>query len=59
MAEKVVEGRCMSCKKQMKMVGWNVVEMKNGRKAVKGKCKECGTGMYKILSNADAEILSK
>jgi hypothetical protein len=25
------------------------VTMKNGRKAMKGKCKSCGTGMYKIL----------
>jgi hypothetical protein len=25
------------------------VTMKNGRKALKGKCTVCGTGMYKIL----------
>ena len=25
------------------------VTMKNGRKAMKGKCSSCGTGMYKIL----------
>lgn len=25
------------------------VTMKNGRKAMKGKCSKCGTGMYKIL----------
>jgi len=23
--------------------------MKNGRKAVKGNCPDCGTGMYRIL----------
>jgi len=23
--------------------------MKNGRKAMKGKCLDCGTGMFKIL----------
>jgi ssDNA-binding Zn-finger/Zn-ribbon topoisomerase 1 len=25
------------------------VTMKNKRKALKGKCPDCGTGMYKIL----------
>jgi len=25
--------------------------MKNGRNALKGKCTECGTGMFKILGN--------
>ena len=25
------------------------VTMKNGRKAMKGKCPSCGTGMYRIL----------
>ena len=28
------------------------VTMKNGRKAMKGKCPICGTGMYKILGKA-------
>jgi ssDNA-binding Zn-finger/Zn-ribbon topoisomerase 1 len=26
--------------------------MKNGRKAMKGKCPECGTGMFKIMGKA-------
>ena len=25
------------------------VTMKNGRKAMKGKCPDCGTGMYRIM----------
>ncbi len=25
------------------------VTMKNGRKAMKGKCPVCGTGMYRIM----------
>jgi predicted RNA-binding Zn-ribbon protein involved in translation (DUF1610 family) len=25
------------------------VILKNGRKAVKGKCPDCGTGMFRIL----------
>lgn len=28
------------------------VTMANGRKAMKGKCPECGTGMFKILGKA-------
>jgi uncharacterized protein (DUF983 family) len=26
--------------------------MKNGRKAMKGKCPSCGTGMFRILGKA-------
>ncbi|MCI1751465.1 MAG: DUF5679 domain-containing protein [Flavobacteriales bacterium] len=26
--------------------------MANGRKAMKGKCPECGTGMFKIMGKA-------
>lgn len=32
-----------------------IVTMKNGRKAAKGTCEVCGTGMYKILSKEAAE----
>ncbi|MDQ7063428.1 MAG: DUF5679 domain-containing protein [candidate division KSB1 bacterium] len=40
---------CVKCKKKTEMVNAERVTMKNGRPAMKGKCKECGTGMYKIL----------
>lgn len=44
-------GYCVKCRdkagREMKDV--EVVTMKNGRKAAKGKCSVCGTGMYKIL----------
>jgi hypothetical protein len=40
---------CMKCKKKTEMVKTEEVTMKNGRKALKGKCSVCGTGMYKIL----------
>jgi hypothetical protein len=46
MAEK---GYCMKEKQEREMVNTEVVTMKNGRKALKGKCAVCGTGMYKIL----------
>jgi len=37
------------------MVEVEVVTMKNGAKAAKGKCTECGTGMYRILPKDKAE----
>ena len=46
-----VKGYCVKCRdkagREMKDV--QVVTMKNGRRAAKGTCTECGTGMYKIL----------
>ncbi|MBI2628398.1 MAG: hypothetical protein HYW71_03210 [Candidatus Niyogibacteria bacterium] len=45
-----IQGHCMKCKKSGKeMVNVEEVVMKNGMKAAKGKCKDCGCGMYKIL----------
>lgn len=46
MAEK---GYCVKCKKSQEMKESQEVTMKNGRKAMKGKCPACNTGMYKIL----------
>jgi len=42
-------GYCMKCKKKQEMTEVNEIVMKNGRKATKGKCPVCGTGMFKIL----------
>jgi len=47
MAEMV--GYCVKCKEKREMNDVQEVTMKNGRKAAKGKCSTCGTGMYKIL----------
>ena len=41
-------GWCMKCKAKKEIQEAKEVTMKNGRKALKGKC-ACGTGMYKIL----------
>src|SRR5688500_2375166 len=43
------EGYCVKCKAKKEIS--NAVEetMKNGRKAIKGKCPTCGTVMFKIL----------
>lgn len=46
MAEK---GYCVKCKGKKDMKDEQKVTMKNGRLAAKGKCPDCGTGMYKIL----------
>jgi len=46
MAEK---GYCVKCKGKKEMKDEQKVTMKNKRLAVKGKCPDCGTGMYKIL----------
>ncbi len=39
---------CMKCKKTREMKNPKAVTMKNGRKAQKGTCAVCGTGMYQI-----------
>ena len=48
MAEEV-EGYCVKCKAKKVMTDAKKVTMKNGRSAMKGKCPDCGTGMYRIL----------
>lgn len=42
-------GYCMKCKKTVDIVDAQETTMKNGRKALKGKCAVCGTGIYRIL----------
>ena len=49
----MVEGYCVKCKAKQEMTEANEVEMKGKggvkRRAMKGKCPTCGTGMYRIL----------
>jgi Domain of unknown function (DUF5679) len=40
---------CMKCKTQRELKNPETVTMKNGRKALKGKCSVCGTGLYKFV----------
>ena len=56
MDEKVI-GYCVKCKEKREMKNVSIVEMKPGRFAAKGNCTVSGTGMYKILNNADADKL--
>jgi DNA-directed RNA polymerase subunit RPC12/RpoP len=48
----VVQGRCMKCQKQVEMVEGQEVVWKNGMKAMKGKCPDCGTTVNCILGKA-------
>ena len=43
------EAYCVKCKYKREMKDPKEVTMKNGRKAMKGICPECGTGMYRIM----------
>jgi hypothetical protein len=45
------EGYCVKCKAKKEIKDAKEVTMKNGRKALQGKCPTCGTGMFKILGN--------
>ena len=48
----MAKGYCVKCKDHREMDEAEEVTMKNGRKAMKGKCPKCDTGMYKILGKA-------
>ncbi len=47
-----MEAYCVKCRSKKEMVDAQEVEMKNGRKAMKGKCPDCGTSMFKILGKS-------
>jgi hypothetical protein len=48
------EGYCVKCKAKKEIVDAVEETMKNGRKAIKGKCPTCGTVMFKILGGKGA-----
>ena len=56
-----VIGYCVKCrvKEGREMKDVEVVEIKPGRPAAKGKCTVCGTGMYKILSKEKGDEMKK
>ena len=45
----MAEGYCVKCKAKREMTATSEVTMANGKRALKGKCPTCGTGMFKIL----------
>jgi hypothetical protein len=52
------EGYCVKCKAKKEIVDAVEETMKNGRKAIKGKCPTCGTVMFKILGGKAASASS-
>lgn len=48
------EGYCVKCKAKKPIAEAVEEVMKNGRKAVKGKCPTCGAVMFKILGGKAA-----
>ncbi|MCJ7508058.1 MAG: DUF5679 domain-containing protein [candidate division Zixibacteria bacterium] len=44
-----MQAYCLKCKSKKEMKDEQQVTLKNGRKAMRGKCPDCGTGMFKIL----------
>ena len=44
-----MEAYCVKCKAKKEIKDEQEVTMKNGRKALKGQCPDCGTGMYRIM----------
>ena len=45
----MAEGYCVKCKAKKEIANGVEEVMKNGRRAIKGKCPTCGTVMFKIL----------
>lgn len=39
---------CVKCRAKKEVANPQKVTMKNGKPAMKGKCPDCGTGMYRI-----------
>ncbi|MFH1622550.1 MAG: DUF5679 domain-containing protein [Candidatus Omnitrophota bacterium] len=45
----MTEGYCVKCKSKREMKDTQETTLKNGRRAMKGKCTSCSTNMFKIL----------
>lgn len=54
----MAEGYCVKCKAKKEIVEGVEETMKNGRKAIKGKCPTCGTVMFKILGGKASQTPS-
>lgn len=48
------EGYCVKCKAKKEIADAVEETMKNGRKAIKGRCPTCGVVMFKILGGKPA-----
>ena len=52
----MAEGYCVRCKAKKEIVDAVEETMKNGRKAIKGKCPTCGVVMFKILGGKASAV---
>ena len=50
----MAEGYCVKCKAKKEITAAVEEVMKNGRKAIKGRCPTCATVMFKILGGKAA-----
>jgi Zn finger protein HypA/HybF involved in hydrogenase expression len=50
----MAEGYCVKCKAKKQITEAVEEVMKNGRKAIKGRCPTCATVMFKILGGKAA-----
>ncbi len=48
------EAYCVKCKATRKVIEGQIVTVKNGKNALKGKCAVCGTTVMKFLSSKAA-----
>jgi Zn finger protein HypA/HybF involved in hydrogenase expression len=53
------EGYCVKCKAKKEIIDAVEETMKNGRKAIKGKCPTCSTVMFKILGGKAAPLAAE
>lgn len=44
-----MDAYCVKCKTNREIQGERTVTMRNGRRAARGTCKTCGTGLNRIL----------
>jgi DNA-directed RNA polymerase subunit RPC12/RpoP len=44
----MTEAYCVRCRKKVEMKNAQSVTMKNGKKAMKGECPNCGTKVFRI-----------
>ncbi len=52
----MAQGYCVKCKAKKEIADAIEELMKDGRKAIKGKCPNCGTEMFKIISGKETKV---
>ena len=54
-----MEAYCVKCKEKREIQDPEEVTLKNGRRAVQGKCPVCGTKLFRMLGAADKAVVAK